>query len=88
MFLNLSLCCCNCAGLAIGINQTLWGFVELLQILFSFFKVNKLERDTNKHNDPAKDTTDLVPIYQDNLNQTKLEDSKEVAAGSEMSLPF
>ena len=61
--------------------------VELLQILF-LFKVNKLERDAHKHNDPAKDTTDLVPIYQDNLNQTKLEDSKEVAAGSEMSLPF
>ena len=61
--------------------------VELLQILF-LFKVNKLERDTNKHNDPAKDTTDLAPIYQDNLNQTKLEESKEVAAGSEMSLPF
>ena len=60
---------CNSAGLAIGINQTLWDFVELLQILFSFFKVNKLERDTNKHNDPAKDTTDLVPIYQDNLTK-------------------
>ena len=54
----------------------------------SFHKVNKLERDTNKHNDPAKDTTDLVPIYQDNLTKLKLEDSKEVAAGSEMSLPF
>ena len=37
-----------------------------------------------KHNNPAKDTTDLVPIYQDK-NQTKLEDSKEVTAGSEMS---
>ena len=55
---------------------------------YFFFKVNKLERDTHKHDDPAKDTTDLVPIYQDNLNQTKLEDSKEVAVGSEMSLPF
>jgi hypothetical protein len=61
--------------------------VELLQILF-LFQVNKLERDTHKHNDPAKDTTDLVPFYQDNLNQAKLEDSKEVAVGSEMSLPF
>ena len=63
-------------GPAIGINQTTWGFVELLQIFIPFRKVNKLERDTNKHIDPAKDTTDLVPMYQDNLNQTRLEDSK------------
>ena len=50
--------------------------VELLQIFILSRKVNKLERDTNKHIDPAKDTTDLVPMYQDNLNQTRLEDSK------------
>ena len=78
---------CNCAVLAIGIKQTLWVLVELLQILFSFAKLTSW-KETNKHIDPAKDTTDLVPIYQDNLNQTKLEDSKEVAAGSEMSLQF
>ena len=75
-------------GPAIGIKQTTWGFVELLQIFILYRKVNKLERDTNVHIDPAKDTTDLVPIYQDNLDQATLKDSKEVAAGSEMSLQF
>ena len=63
-------------------------FVKLLQNFIPFRKVNKLERDTNVHIDPAKDTTDLVPIYQDNLDQATLKDSKEVAAGSEMSLQF
>ena len=50
-------------------------FVELLQNLFLFAKLTSW-KDTHKHNVPAKDTTNLVPIVQDNLDQTKLEDSK------------
>ena len=49
--------------------------VELLQNLFLFAKLTSW-KDIHKHNVPAKDTTNLVPIFQDNLDQTKLEDSK------------
>ena len=63
--------------------KQLGGFVELLQNLFLFAKLTSW-KDTIKHNDPAKNTTDLVPIYQDKT-KLKLEDSKEVTAGSEMS---
>ena len=52
-------------------------FVELLQNLFLIAKLTSW-KDIHKHNVPAKDTTNLVPIYQDNLDQTKLEDSKRL----------
>ena len=60
------------------------GFVELFSDFISFFAKLTSWKDTIKHNDPAKNTTDLVPIYQDKT-KLKLEDSKEVTAGSEMS---
>ena len=45
---------------------------------YFFFKVNKLERDTHKHNDPAKDTTDLVPIIKTILTKLSLKTLKRL----------
>ena len=47
-------------------------------------RVNKLEEDTHENNDPAKDNTDLVPLNQNNMDQTTLENTIEVTAGSEI----
>ena len=56
-------------------------------MLLNFFILHKAGNDTNKHNDPADDATDLaINNNQDNIDQTfarKL--LEEVAAGSEMS---